>query len=107
MKCNCWVWILIAVAGKVWAQDSCMPPPELQRVLEKQNSAAIQNAIGAQFAKRSQSSCALEAFANAIRLDPQGWEGHHNMALSLLEAGRREEAIRELQEEIRIRPGLK
>ena len=69
---------------------------EIERALATQPVAAAYNALGAWFAERNQSTCAIAAFRNAIRLNPNAVEGHFNLALAVQPSDLKQ-AIRELE----------
>jgi len=69
----------------------------LEKAIASHPSAGAYNAIGAYFGSQRQFSCAISAFESALHLDSKSWEAHYNLALTLLERGSAERAVRELR----------
>jgi Flp pilus assembly protein TadD len=76
----------------------CHGPIEIERVLTKQPSADAYNALGAWFAQHDRTACAIPAFPSAIRLRPNGWEGHFSLALALMDERHFKDATVELRQ---------
>ena len=76
---------------------ACKGPAELERAISSHPSAGAYNALGAYFGQQRQFSCAVSAFESALRLEPKSWEAHYNLALTYLEKGSAEKAVRELR----------
>jgi tetratricopeptide (TPR) repeat protein len=62
------------------------------------------DALGVQFARQEQYSCAIPAFEAALRLDPNSWELHYKLALALAHSGDHKRATGELRSVIQQRP---
>src|SRR5882757_3902924 len=93
----------------VWGQTAktgpaCNGPAELENVLHSHPSAAAYDALGAYFGQQQKFSCAISAFESAIRLEPNSWEAHFNLALTLLQTHQAERAAHELRVAIQAKP---
>lgn len=62
------------------------------------------NTLGVLYAQSDRVSCAIAVFETALKLEPQNWEIHYNLALALLSKGDRARAVRELQIAIQQKP---
>src|SRR5713226_3780317 len=60
-------------------------PAELENALAKQPTADTYNELGAWLAQHNHVACAIPAFRTAIRLRPNAWDGHFNLALALMD----------------------
>ena len=87
------------------ASPECRGPGEIERALTKQPSAEAYNALGAWFAQRDRTACAIPAFRSAIRLRPNDWEGHFNLALALMNERHFKDAAGELRQADKLSPG--
>ncbi len=96
------VWCAQACAQ---TPPDCHGPAEIERAVVRQPSADAYNALGAWFAGRNQLACAIPAFRSAIRLQPNAWDGHFNLALALMEQRDFEHAITELRLAAELNPG--
>src|SRR5579859_4275672 len=81
----------------------CRGPVEIERALTVQPSASAYNALGAWLAQQNQETCAIAAFRNAIRLNPNAVEGHFNLALAVQHRDLRQ-AVRELETAAKLDP---
>src|SRR5258708_11935771 len=75
---------LCCLCALAQAPPGCQAPAEIERALAKQPSVEAYNALGAWFAQRNLTACAIPAFRSAIRLRPRVWDGHFNLALALM-----------------------
>ena len=66
--------------------------------------AGAYNTLGVLFAQADRLNCAVPAFHTALKLEPQNWEVHYNLALALVKTGDRIGAKRELQAAIQQKP---
>ena len=62
------------------------------------------NSLALRLAKGKQYACAIPAFEAALRLDPQSWETHYNLALALVQTGEQKRAASELRTVVQQRP---
>ena len=99
--------VLSVCAVSAFAQTGpvCHGPAEIESAVTKQPSADSYNALGAWFARRNQTGCAIPAFRSAIRLSPSAWDGHYNLALALMNARDFPSAIKELRQADKLSPG--
>ena len=84
--------------------SDCKGPSGLESVLTTNPSAEAYDALGTYFGKEGRFSCAIVAFESAIRLKPNSWQGHYNLAIALISNGQAEPAYRELEIASRINP---
>src|SRR5215471_7468679 len=87
------------------APRDCHGPVDIEGALAKQPAAEAYNALGAWFARHSQVTCAIQAFRSAIRLRPDAWDGHFNLALALMDTREYKQAISEMQQANKLSPG--
>lgn len=102
--------LLIALSGCGCAfsdatDPRCTGPAELERIIASHPSSAAYDALGAYFGQQNQLSCAIAAFQSALKLAPESWEAHYNLAIALLDTGNAEHAVRELRATARLKPG--
>src|ERR1700722_15978212 len=69
----------------------------LMESIQDHPTAGAYNTLGVLFAQADLLNCAVPAFQTAVKLDPQNWEAHYNLALALVKKGERTEAKRELR----------
>jgi tetratricopeptide (TPR) repeat protein len=93
-----------AVGQTAPAHPDCQGPAELEKIIRTHPSAGAYDALGAYFGQHQKLSCAISAFESAIRLEPDSWEAHFNLALALLQNHQPEPAARELRIAIRAKP---
>jgi len=77
---------------------------DLVHTLEGHPSAEGYNALGALLAGRDAIDCAIPAFKEAVRLDPNAWDARYNLAQALVSKGRQREAAEQLHLLIAQRP---
>jgi Flp pilus assembly protein TadD len=58
--------------------------------------------LGKVMAAQGQLDNAIALFRQAVRIQPDSAEAHHNLAMALADKGIQDEAVRELQEAARI-----
>src|SRR6516162_8357737 len=83
----------------------CHGLSEIERALATQPTAEAFNALGAWFAQHDRDKCAIAAFRSAIRLQPNSWDGHFNLALVLMDEHHFKDAITELRQTDKLSPG--
>ena len=98
-----------ALGASDWGQTGktgpiCKGPAELENAIHAHPSAAAYDALGAYFGQQQKFSCAISAFESAIRLEPNSWEAHFNLALTLLQTHQTERAAHELRVAIQAKP---
>src|SRR5690242_3223301 len=97
--------VAVSACGQTaMSSPACKGPAELENVLRTHPSAAAYDALGAYFGQQQKFSCAISAFESAIRLEPNSWEAHFNLALTLLQTHQAERATRELKVAIQAKP---
>src|SRR5579862_2907972 len=108
MRAIFWVGASFVTIGILSAQPvpSCRGPAELERDLATKPSTDAYNAKGAYFANKHQVSCAIAAFAAAIRLDPNSADSHFNLALALREKRDLKRATQEFRTAVRLNPDM-
>jgi len=77
----------------------------LLHTLQAHPSAEGYNALGALYAEGNAFPCAIPAFREALRLDPQAWDARYNLANALMNSGRQKEAAEQLHLLLEQRPG--
>ena len=80
-------------------------PPALDKAIADHPTSAAYDALGAHFASKSQFACAISAFRNAIRLEPDTWQGHYNLGVALLTTGEAQKAADELKTALKFNQG--
>ena len=83
----------------------CKGPPEIEKAIASQPSAAAYDALGAYFGQHNQVACALPAFESAVKLAPGSSEAHYDLGLALLQSGSPQRAVAELRAAARLKPG--
>lgn len=69
------------------------------------DSFVLWNLLGATNARLMRSESAVEAFRNAVRINPRYAEAHNNLATLLLQLGRLDEALAAARRALQLRPG--
>ncbi len=72
--------------------------------MRSQPSATAWGALGGWFGEQQQFTCALSAFQEAVRLDPQSARFHYFLGITYYSAGKTELAIAELNRAARLDP---
>jgi Flp pilus assembly protein TadD len=93
--------ILSAGVGASLGQASCAPPDAMKAKLKDNPSAAAYTDLGVWYADQKQYSCAADAFATSLQMDPnQKGAGHvaFMFGVSLYFSGNTKDAITALQE---------
>ena len=104
---SAWLSVLcVSVVPLAVAQTSasCQGPAEIESAIARHASPEAYNALGAWFAQRGRTACAVPAFQSAIRLRPQAWDSHFNLALAWMDERRFGEAIAELRTANKLNP---
>lgn len=81
--------------------------PQLVALLKEVKShptAEAFSAIGSQFAKQDQHSCAVAAFRAALERAPSSWKDHYNLGLALARMGDQKQAAAELRMVVQQEP---
>lgn len=81
--------------------------PQLVALLKEVKShptAEAFSAIGLQFAKQDQHSCAVAAFRAALERAPSSWKDHYNLGLALARMGDQKQAAAELRMVVQQEP---
>jgi Flp pilus assembly protein TadD len=93
-------WVLLAAGASAQTQTSCAPPESMKaRFTGKPDPAAL-NDLGAWFGEHNNFTCAAEAFATSLQMDPKQKEMPHvafMFGASLYYAGDVKEAISALR----------
>ena len=101
---------LVAIGAFLWFPASaqlppgCEPPPPAREAMAQGVSAGLYNALGAYFAQRSETTCAVEAFQRALNLAPDNPETKFNLGLALIQKGDLVSAVEHLREFSRSAP---
>jgi Flp pilus assembly protein TadD len=94
------LWVLLAAGASAQTQTSCAPPESMKaRFTGKPDPAAL-NDLGAWFGEHNNFTCAAEAFATSLQMDPKQKEMPHvafMFGASLYYAGDVKEAISALR----------
>ena len=102
------IWILTVPCfnGAMSAQSTpgCTGSPELESALRSHPSTDTYGALGVYFGGKHQYSCAISAFESAVRLAPNAWESHYNLAIALNSSGNAKSAYEEMQTASRLNP---
>jgi lipoprotein NlpI len=97
---------VVRFSGTLSAQSAsgCTGSPELESALQTHPSTDSYNALGVYFGGKHQYSCAISAFESALRLAPNAWESHYNLAIALNSIGNAKRAYEEMQTASRLNP---
>jgi tetratricopeptide (TPR) repeat protein len=57
------------------------------QIVSSHPTAQAYNTLGALFAEHNHTSCAVESFQSALRLDPASWQSRYNLAIALVQKG--------------------
>jgi tetratricopeptide (TPR) repeat protein len=99
---------LILFANPLPAQEEphrrCAVPPELQRKVSSNPTAAGYDALGAYFGQSDNYACAIPAFRSSLELDPKSWRTHSYLGLALLASGDAVGAVDSLQTSLHLKP---
>jgi tetratricopeptide (TPR) repeat protein len=97
---------VVRFSGTLSAQSAsgCTGSPELESALQTHPSTDSYNALGVYFGGKHQYSCAISAFESALRLAPNAWESHYNLAIALNSIGNAKRAYEEMQTASHLNP---
>jgi tetratricopeptide (TPR) repeat protein len=85
---------------------ACTGPPALEAKLRAQPDADTYTELGDWFGDRKQYPCALEAFQNALKLEPGSAKLYYLVGLTLYASGYPEDAIKPLGQSIYLMPEI-
>jgi len=84
--------------------SDCKGSSELESMIATHPSADAYDALGTEFGRKGQFSCAIAAFESSLRLKPGAWQGHYKLALALMSNGDSDRAYREMLAASRLNP---
>lgn len=96
--------IFAAILAVTPCLDACSAPAPLEAKLRAQPDADTYKELGNWFGDRKLYPCALEAFQNALKLEPGSAELHYLVGLTLYASGHPEEALQPLGQSIYLMP---
>lgn len=85
-------------------QPNCHGPEPLEAKTHSQPTARNWAALGGWFGEQRQFDCAIPAFREALRVDPDSASLHYYLGLALLSSGRSKEALPELRRSNELDP---
>lgn len=91
-------------ATGITAHASCTAPASMKERLQSQPTADTYADLGRWFGEQKQFKCAAEAFASAVKLQPDSASPNYMWGLSLYSAGEVQEAFSPLQLAARLNP---
>ena len=97
---------LFPAQSKAQLPVRCKASSALSAPLHASPSAKVYDAAGAWFAQHNDLTCALAAFENAVRIEPDSAEAHYNLGLAHLGLHHEAEAERNLHLALRDDPHL-
>jgi len=97
-------WLTSMCAFAHGAAEVCAGPSNVEESLRLKPSAEGYTALGVQFARQKQFTCAFQAFESSLKLVPDSWLTHYDYALALTAAGYPARAIAELRKTTRLNP---
>jgi tetratricopeptide (TPR) repeat protein len=86
------------------AHAACTVPPAFEAKLHAHADADTYKELGNWFGDRKQYPCALEAFQNALNLEPGSAELHYLVGLTLYASGHPDEALKPLGQSLYLMP---
>ena len=98
------VLIFAATLAATPCLHACTGPPALEAKLRAQPDADTYTELGDWFGDRKQYPCALEAFQNALKLEPGSAKLYYLVGLTLYASGHPEDAIKPLGQSIYLMP---
>jgi len=102
-----WLGLLIAISGSCAASSgSCTPPANLQAKLQARPVGDTYAELGMWYGDHGQYACAVRAYRTAVAKSPKSAEFLYLLGLNLLRKGDFTDAVKPLQESIRIRPEI-
>ena len=92
------VLVLLISRGTVPAQlpEPCKLPEHIQQDISTNPAVEKWGAVGGMFAQRGQMSCAVAAFREGLKLDPDSPEANFNLGLALTQTGSPKQAVKPL-----------
>jgi tetratricopeptide (TPR) repeat protein len=96
--------IFAAILAVTPRLDACTGPPPVEAKLRAHPDADTYKELGNWFGDRKRYPCALEAFQNALKLEPGSAELHYLVGLTLYASGHPEEALKPLGQSIYLMP---
>src|SRR5271170_5150790 len=101
---SAYVLAITPIGGVPCAWSACTPPASIAAQLKTRHDAAIYAELGSWFGDRHQYACSADAFREAVSIDPMSARYAYLLGLSLYSAGRAGEAVKPLQQSIRLDP---
>ena len=97
--------LIVAISGLCAASPSvCTPPPDLRARLQIKPSADAYGDLGMWYGDHRQYGCAVNAYRDALKLQPESAENLYLLGLNLLRDGDFSDAVKPLQQSIEIKP---
>jgi tetratricopeptide (TPR) repeat protein len=101
------VALIFAISGLCTASPSvCTPPPALQSKLQSSPKADKFAELGMWYGDHDQYGCAINAYRNALKLEPKSAEFLYLLGLNLLRKGDFSDAVKPLQQSVAIKPDV-
>ena len=101
-------WLsLSCTPHRLCAQNSgaqCVPQKSLRAQLQSHANAAAYAALGTYYYDRGEFPCAVSAFRESLKRNPNSPQTHHSLALALLAEGDATNAILEFRQSLRLQP---
>jgi tetratricopeptide (TPR) repeat protein len=92
------LWLVLSST----AFASCTPPPKMMAKIEAKASAETFANLGTWFGNQKQFACAADAYASAVKMQPDSESYQYMLGLSLYSAGRSAEAEEPLRKAARL-----
>ncbi|HEX7156051.1 MAG TPA: tetratricopeptide repeat protein, partial [Burkholderiaceae bacterium] len=98
----------LGCAVAAWAQlpEGCKVPADRERALHDNPTSRTYGEAGAWFAGEGDLKCALAAFDEAVRLEPNSPLAHYNLGVAHERAGQLPAAAAEYRLALRLKPGM-
>ena len=99
------VLLCLRIALAAQPASDCQGSSELEKIVAAHPSADGYNALGTEFGRKGQFSCAVDAFESSLHLEPRAWQGHYKLALALMSDGDAGRAYHEMLAASELNPG--
>lgn len=96
--------IFVSLMGAIFAYASCTAPPTIKARLERKPAADTYGDLGKWFGERKQFQCAAQAFAEAVKLQPDSAPFTYLWGLSLYSAGDVQASLSPLRQAANLNP---
>jgi len=84
--------------------QACKLPPAFEQAIREKPGTAVYDAVGARLAEAGKLTCAVAAFQEAIRLDPNSAEAHYDLGVAFVRLQQLRQGMEQFQLALKSKP---